>query len=56
MPYVIQARKSKNIDMSPKKQMELQAYVNTNGQKIKVVSGNDSSDKLRVKWNIIITT
>ena len=26
------------------------SIVNSNGQKIKVVSGNDSS-KLRVKWN-----
>ena len=43
-----QAKLSKNIDMSPR--ADNTSVVNTNGQKIKVVSGNDSS-KLRVKWN-----
>jgi len=43
-----QAKLSKNIDMSPR--ADNTSIVNTNGQKIKVVSGNDSS-KLRVKWN-----
>ena len=43
-----QAKLSKNIDMSPR--ADNTSVVNTNGQKIKVVSGNDSS-KLQVKWN-----
>ena len=43
-----QAKLSKNIDMSPR--ADNTSVVNTSGQKIKVVSGNDSS-KLRVKWN-----
>ena len=43
-----QVKLSKNIDMSPRS--DNTSIVNSNGQKIKVVSGNDSS-KLRVKWN-----
>jgi hypothetical protein len=42
-----QAKASKNIDMSPR--VDNSSVVNSNGQKVKVVSGNDSS-KLRVKW------
>jgi hypothetical protein len=42
-----QAKTSKNIDMSPR--VDNSSVVNSNGQKVKVVSGNDSS-KLRVKW------
>ena len=43
-----QAKLSKNIDMSPR--VDNTSIVNSNGQKIKVVSGDDSS-KLRIKWN-----
>jgi len=43
-----QVKLSKNIDMNPRS--DNTSVVNSNGQKIKVVSGNDSS-KLRVKWN-----
>jgi hypothetical protein len=42
-----QAKAAKNIDMSPR--VDNSSIVNSNGQKVKVVSGNDSS-KLRVKW------
>ena len=42
-----QAKAAKNIDMSPR--VDNSSVVNSNGQKVKVVSGNDSS-KLRVKW------
>jgi|TARA_X000001382_G_scaffold55311_2_gene37849 hypothetical protein len=42
------AKQAKNIDMSPR--ADNSSVVNSNGQKIRVVSGNDSS-KLRVKWN-----
>tara|TARA_R110002126_G_scaffold102988_1_gene235409 strand:+ start:5987 stop:7285 length:1299 start_codon:yes stop_codon:yes gene_type:complete len=42
------AKNAKNIDMSPR--TDNSSVVNSNGQKIRVVSGNDSS-KLRVKWN-----
>ena len=42
------AKQAKNIDMSPR--TDNSSVVNSNGQKIRVVSGNDSS-KLRVKWN-----
>lgn len=42
------ARQAKNIDMSPRS--DNSSVVNSNGQKIRVVSGKDSS-KLRVKWN-----
>jgi len=42
-----QAKAAKNIDMSPR--VDNSSIVNSNGQKVKVVSGTDSS-KLRVKW------
>jgi len=42
-----QAKLSKNIDMSPR--ADNTSVINSNGQKVKVVSGNDSS-KLRIKW------
>jgi len=42
-----QARDAKNIDMSPRS--DNSNVMSSSGQKIRVVSGDDSS-KLRIKW------